>query len=359
MRDDFSRETVERLAKRAGYLCSKPDCRAPTVGAARSHEGVINVGVAAHITAASPLGPRYDATLTSEERRHISNGVWLCQTHAHLVDADAVQFTIETLRLWKRTSEEESFRSLVDVRGAETEPADRAERLDTMVARLVEEAKEDLQAFKGTPGWPRQGIALNLRVNDGSARSFNASGLAAALGTFSPVVIVAQPGTGKTTTLLQLVDAILSHGTQVAVFVPLGEWSSQSDSLLQSVLRRPRYAGEHATSLHRLAEEGRLVLVLDGWNELDAAARRRAAGQLKSLQRDFPSLGLVISTRLQALEVPVSGPVVEIDALDQVQQSEIARALRGIQGEALLDHAWRTAGIRELVAIPLYLLAPV
>src|ERR1039458_10452343 len=34
---------------------------------------------------------------------------------------------------------------------------------------------------------------------------------------------------------------------------------------------------------------------------------------------------------------------------------EIARALRGSEGEAILDHAWRTPGIRELVAIPLYL----
>ncbi len=39
------------------------------------------------------------------------------------------------------------------------------------------------------------------------------------------------------------------------------------------------------------------------------------------------------------------------------QQIEIARALRGAQGETILDHAWRTAGVRELVAIPLYLTA--
>ena len=66
---------------------------------------------------------------------------------------------------------------------------------------------------------------------------------------------------------------------------------------------------------------------------------------------------MFISTRRQALDVPISGPVVEIDILTEEHQREIARALRGAQGEALLDHAWRTPGIRELISIPLYLTA--
>src|SRR5207245_928083 len=37
------------------------------------------------------------------------------------------------------------------------------------------------------------------------------------------------------------------------------------------------------------------------------------------------------------------------------QQLEIARAQRGGEGEALVDQAWRSAGVRELIAIPLYL----
>ena len=53
--------------------------------------------------------------------------------------------------------------------------------------------------------------------------------------------------------------------------------------------------------------------------------------------------------------MPISGPQVEIDTLTERQQMEIARALRGPQGEAILDHAWRTPGVRDLVAIPLYL----
>jgi hypothetical protein len=46
------------------------------------------LGVAAHITAASPDGPRYDQNLSSEQRKSPDNGIWLCQNCAKLVDND-------------------------------------------------------------------------------------------------------------------------------------------------------------------------------------------------------------------------------------------------------------------------------
>lgn len=56
MRDDFSTKTIELLAKRVGYLCSNPLHRAPTIGPGHHDEKTMNVGVAAHITAASSSG---------------------------------------------------------------------------------------------------------------------------------------------------------------------------------------------------------------------------------------------------------------------------------------------------------------
>ena len=63
----------------------------------------------------------------------------------------------------------------------------------------------------------------------------------------------------------------------------------------------------------------------------------------------------MIGTRRHLL--PISGAVVEIEALSDDQQLEMARAIRGKDGEALVDQAWRTPGVRELIAIPLYLTA--
>jgi hypothetical protein len=105
VRDEFTLATKEIIAKRVGYLCSNPDCRCPTVGAAPVQKRIMNIGVAAHITAASPDGPRYDSSLTPEQRRDHSNGIWMCQTHGKLVDSDTEHFTIDMLRAWKREAE--------------------------------------------------------------------------------------------------------------------------------------------------------------------------------------------------------------------------------------------------------------
>jgi hypothetical protein len=70
---------------------------------------VLNAGVAAHITAASPGGPRYDPTLTPEERRHPRNAIWLCQTCGKLIDNDQTKFTEEELRHWKGDAEAEAL----------------------------------------------------------------------------------------------------------------------------------------------------------------------------------------------------------------------------------------------------------
>lgn len=106
--DDFTDAVKKALAARVGYLCSNPDCRALTSGPQEDPAKAINVGVAAHITAASPGGPRYDSTLLPEERSAPLNGIWLCQNCAKLIDNDAVRFTIEVLRKWKIDAEEEA-----------------------------------------------------------------------------------------------------------------------------------------------------------------------------------------------------------------------------------------------------------
>jgi hypothetical protein len=88
LRDNFSPKTKDLLAKRVGYRCSNPSCRKLTSGPHEDVMKAVNVGVAAHITAAASGGPRYDKSLSSEQRKLIDNGVWLCQNCAKLVDND-------------------------------------------------------------------------------------------------------------------------------------------------------------------------------------------------------------------------------------------------------------------------------
>src|SRR3990172_9122164 len=53
VRDDFPAGVKDELAKRVSYLCSNPRCRQPTSGPQSSPSGTVNIGVAAHITAAA------------------------------------------------------------------------------------------------------------------------------------------------------------------------------------------------------------------------------------------------------------------------------------------------------------------
>lgn len=114
-RDDFTEATKRKMASRVGYICSKPDCNAFTIGASFEGNDKTSVtGVAAHICAAAPGGKRYDPSMTSEERKSIENGIWLCQTHARLIDTDESTYTVELLKEWKKTAEKQASQRLAD-----------------------------------------------------------------------------------------------------------------------------------------------------------------------------------------------------------------------------------------------------
>jgi len=104
MRDDFRISIKKTLASRVGYRCSK--CGCTTAGPDTSQTGSVNIGVAAHITAASPGGPRYDEKMSSEDRSDLSNGIWLCQSCAKEIDDDEVGFPPTKLRELKKEAEQ-------------------------------------------------------------------------------------------------------------------------------------------------------------------------------------------------------------------------------------------------------------
>ena len=359
MRDDFLKRTIEKIAHRAGYRCSKPDCRIETRGAASDNDGTINIGNAAHITAAAPGGPRYDPALTSLQRKHHRNGIWLCGTHAKLVDSDKNQFTVDELHRWKNIAERESLltvnSSTSQIAGA---PFADHEDIQIIADLLIDCCKSDLSVLQRMPGWPAHPVALNLKMADEKNReAFRVSSVYSAIESFDEIALIAPPGTGKTTTLLQLVETVIGKGLLVAGYVPLNEWSTHSNTFFESLLHRASFRDSCERDFERLAIHGRLVLILDGWNELDERSKQRARNDIKSIRRDFPDIRLIISSRHKDFDIPIDWPVFEVDVLTEEQQLEIARALRGLEGESLMDHAWRTPGLRELVAIPLYLTA--
>lgn len=153
----FNQKVSEELARRAGHRCSMPACRAPTSGpSATLASGASSVGVAAHITAASPGGPRYDQRLSPDERRSASNGIWLCQTHAKQIDDDEARFPRDLLRAWREAAE---HRAGLDQGWPESTVSPEASRRLVAYSRVLEVASEDvrfaLHAFLANIGAPR------------------------------------------------------------------------------------------------------------------------------------------------------------------------------------------------------------
>ena len=107
MRSEFQLKDIQKLAERAGFFCSNPLCRRITIGPSPGLENKsIKIGVASHICAASPNGPRYDMSQSETERSSINNGIWLCATCSVLIDKNnGYDFPAEHLRKWKKDHE--------------------------------------------------------------------------------------------------------------------------------------------------------------------------------------------------------------------------------------------------------------
>lgn len=118
-RHDFTKKTTENLGRRAGFLCSNPVCRRPTLGSHENPDKSATIGIAAHITAASYGGPRYDEDLSEAQRKQGDNGIWLCSNCATLIDKDPGKFTVILLKEWKQYAEIESSKKLLADAGKE------------------------------------------------------------------------------------------------------------------------------------------------------------------------------------------------------------------------------------------------
>jgi hypothetical protein len=102
-RDNFDKKTVDALARRASYICSQPECKVLTICPSDTiSDKYLYIGKAAHITAAASGGPRYDESLTPQQRGAIENAIFLCSSCADMIDKNnGADFSTEVLREWK------------------------------------------------------------------------------------------------------------------------------------------------------------------------------------------------------------------------------------------------------------------
>jgi|SRR5665213_693536 len=156
MRDDFPEEVKRAISNRAGLICSNPSCEAPTSGPQDDPSKALNIGVAAHITAASPGGPRYNEVLTPEQRSSAWNAIWLCQNCAKLIDNDVSLFPEDVVRAWKTLREHNARLSIGKTRTAPTETESERKR------RAISEWKGKRVMLVKMPT-PQESMSMGIR----------------------------------------------------------------------------------------------------------------------------------------------------------------------------------------------------
>lgn len=106
MKPDFTKLTIDTLAKRSAYLCSNPDCRLHTAGPNSDPTKAVVIGEAAHIVGARPKSSRYISNMTDSARAEITNAIWLCRNCHKRIDADEISFPKDLLFAWREMHEE-------------------------------------------------------------------------------------------------------------------------------------------------------------------------------------------------------------------------------------------------------------
>jgi hypothetical protein len=143
MRDDFSTATKNDLSKRVGLRCSNPDCRRTTSGPTSQDAGNVNLGVAAHITAAASGGMRFDAAISSMDRSGINNGIWLCQNCAKLIDSDST-YSVAALQEWRSIAEAAALLELRGFNVALDRSAVWKRKIESTLPDLLSKMRKDL-----------------------------------------------------------------------------------------------------------------------------------------------------------------------------------------------------------------------
>lgn len=223
-------------------------------------------------------------------------------------------------------------------------------------ARLQDAAAADLEVLKRSAKWPRTNVSLMLEVK-GQPEPVLANLLGQSLGIMDDLVIVAPPGTGKSSALFQLAEACVIAKSSTPLVVSLSDWSTDRLTLIEAILRRPAFSGFTEENLRAVAYQPGVVFMFDSWNELGGEARRRARTEIQRLRAELPAATFIATTRSETSDLPFAGLMLTVLELNEQQQIDIAREIKGDEGVRLIDEAWRTPGVRQLVTTPLYLTA--
>lgn len=172
--------------------------------------------------------------------------------------------------------------------------------------------------------------------------------------------VVAPAGFGKTS-LFRALAHHYAHSALVPAFIAIPELVDKDTPILSFLETVVSASYSVRVPWNLLCEKGAVLLLLDGFDEVDPAGAARVAARIGQFVARFPRVLCLISVRdARAQNLPAQFELVELCALDDsVIRDFCQRYLRlssvNLSADAFLAHLSRSPGIRHLVRVPLLL----
>ena len=245
------------------------------------------------------------------------NGIWLCHNCSSLIDKDPGRYKVEILTGWKAGATQRAFDAIstgaapavagviqLKLDDADIEflkglgvPTD--EDIEEIYARAKAAAQRHIETFKTEPDWPPHVVSLHLSIHtDAGRRSVTVNDLARSLRIPDGLNVVSEPGTGKSTTLVEIAAAALSQDQAIPVLIPLSDWSSRKEEFFVHACTRHSFRALAPGHFIQLAYQGRLLCYwMAGTNS--TRLRNRGSERPQGAETRFSVTAVVVGTRPQ------------------------------------------------------------
>lgn len=275
---------------------------------------------------------------------HVYGQLWATESGKQALQLAFAQRTAAQVH-WLSHPEQRQFPSDADLA-----------RVKAMASTLLEAGK---RSWKMPPFVAPLTLESHERQDGQEPRPTSAAELSAVIETGSNLVLFGEGGIGKTTFLLELCTSCMNVGRRIPLYVDAAIWARTNASLFNYLTGLASAQANDVTSaeLTKLAEGGRLVIMLNGWNEMAASSKLVCRDELIHLTAAAEALSVVVVSRSSS-DVPSlqNAKQVEVRGLTWQGQSAVVRAELGDDGVApLLDLLAKDTRLRHAARSPLIL----
>ncbi len=202
-------------------------------------------------------------------------------------------------------------------------------------------------------------LEMHIPENVDEVFSTNISKLVAAMQSGENIVIYGSGGIGKTTLLLGMCRTCLNKGGRVPIYIDVAAWCKKQIGLLEYVTTLPAAVsnGVNQARLAKFAEAGKLVIMLNGWNETSPRFKLDCIRDLTDLMTMAGSLNIVVVSRSN-IDVPNIdySKHIEVRGLSwEGQRAIVEEGLDNEQSESVLELLGRNNHLRHSARSPLIL----